>query len=143
MRALLDTNIFVSYLLSSQKDGVVQAIFKAISDNKFVLLLPEALLDEMIQVVSQKPRLTARIGSDHLNRFTKLIQAVSETIPIITEEIPPISRDPKDDYLLAYAVVGEADYLVTGDKDLLVLEKIEGVAIVSPAAFAERLAKHT
>lgn len=58
-------------------------------------------------------------------------------------QIPRITRDLKDDYLLAYAVVGEADYLVTGDKDLLVLEKIGEVAIVSPADFAKLLTRST
>lgn len=142
MRALLDTNIFISYLLSSQKEGVVQAIFKALSENQFTLLLPEALVDEMVQVVSQKPRLTTRIRPDQLRRFAEFLQEVSETIPMIAEEIPPISRDPKDDYLIAYAVVGEADYLVTGDKDLLVLEKMGDVAILSPADFAKLLTKN-
>lgn len=51
-----------------------------------------------------------------------------------------MTRDPKDDYLIAYAVIGEADYLVTGDKDLLVLEQIAGVTIVTPARFADLLA---
>ena len=45
--------------------------------------------------------------------------------------MPRFSRDPKDDYLIAYAVVGEADFLVTGDKDLLVLRQIGDVRIVT------------
>jgi predicted nucleic acid-binding protein len=46
-----------------------------------------------------------------------------------------VTRDIKDDYLLAYALVGRADYLVTGGEDLLVLGDVEGVKIVRPAEF--------
>jgi predicted nucleic acid-binding protein len=52
-----------------------------------------------------------------------------------------VGRDVKDDYLLAYAVVGDADYLVTGDEDLLVVGKIGSVNITSPSAFLELLVK--
>ncbi|MEM7533787.1 MAG: putative toxin-antitoxin system toxin component, PIN family, partial [Chloroflexota bacterium] len=55
---------------------------------------------------------------------------IAEKVPQLEHEIPQICRDPKDDYLLAYAIAGKADYIVTGDKDLLVLEEIEGVKIV-------------
>lgn len=58
----------------------------------------------------------------------------------IEESIPAVTRDPKDDYLLAYALVGKADYLVTGDKDLLVLQaEIPDFEIVSPRQFSEIL----
>jgi putative PIN family toxin of toxin-antitoxin system len=65
----------------------------------------------------------------------RLVSGLSETIPTIKEEIPAVTRDPKDDYLLAYALVGEADYLVTGDKDLLVLKQVDTVKIVTSREF--------
>ena len=51
--------------------------------------------------------------------------------------IPAISRDPDDDYLLALAKVGKADILITGDKDLLVLEKYGRTRVLNARAFAE------
>ena len=66
---------------------------------------------------------------------TKVV--ISEIIPKITEEIPAVTRDPKDDYLLAYALVGQADYLVTGDNDLLTLDQVENVRIVTAHDFWE------
>jgi hypothetical protein len=50
-----------------------------------------------------------------------------------------VTRDPKDDYLIAYALVGAADYRVTGDRDLLVLGQVDDVKIVTPRAFATLL----
>ncbi len=46
-----------------------------------------------------------------------------------------VTRDPKDDYLLAYALVGKADYLVTGDEDLLELEQVDALKIVTAREF--------
>ena len=62
-------------------------------------------------------------------------------MPPITEAIPAIVRDYKDDYLIAYSVVYHADYLVTGDKDLLTLQKIEQVKILPPVEFAQLITK--
>jgi predicted nucleic acid-binding protein len=50
--------------------------------------------------------------------------------------VPAVVRDPKDDYLIAHSVLEQVDYLVSGDKDLLVLGSVLGVRIVSPADFA-------
>ena len=66
-----------------------------------------------------------------------VLSEVSETVPKITTEIPAVTRDPKDDYLLAYALVGQADYLVTGDRDLLVLGQVEHTRIVTARDFVE------
>ena len=76
-----------------------------------------------------------------MKEFVAILSAVSETVTKITEKIPAVTRDPKDDYLLAYGLVGEADYLVTGDEDLLVLRQVEDVRIVTASQFWEVLEK--
>ena len=50
--------------------------------------------------------------------------------------IPRTSRDPEDDHILACAKEGEADHVVSGDQDLLSLNRYEGISIVTPATFA-------
>ncbi len=55
------------------------------------------------------------------------------------EPIPALTRDPEDDYLIVYALIGRAEYLVTGDRDLLVLERVESVDILTPNAFGQLL----
>ncbi|MEJ2750687.1 MAG: putative toxin-antitoxin system toxin component, PIN family, partial [Anaerolineae bacterium] len=119
MRVLIDTNVFISYLLNPHRMGTIQAIFTAWSAGKFTLLVPEALLDEILVTVSNKPHLAQRISPDLLKEFLSTVQELGETVPRIESPIPAVTRDPKDDYLLAYALVGKADYLVTGDEDLL------------------------
>jgi predicted nucleic acid-binding protein len=54
-------------------------------------------------------------------------------------KIEGVARDPEDDKLLACAVEGRADYLVSGDKDLLVLQEYAGVQVISPAQFVKIL----
>ncbi len=135
MRVLIDTNVVISYLLYPNRPGTIQTIFKALFEGKFTLLLPEALLDEIVITVTQKPHLRERIALDALELMVESLRTVAEEIPLIESEIPQVTRDPKDDYLLAYAVVGEADVLVSGDKDLLELGEIAGVRIVSPGEF--------
>lgn len=78
---------------------------------------------------------------EELAAFVEIMRQVGEVVAEIEDEIPAVSRDPKDDYLLAYAVVGETDYLVTGDKDLLVLDSLGSLRINNPTDFAALMEK--
>jgi putative PIN family toxin of toxin-antitoxin system len=101
-----------------------------------VILLPGQLLEELTRKAHEKKYLADRITPQELQEFVALLSELAEAIPHIPEAIPAVTRDPKDDYLLAYALVGQADYLVTGDEDLLVLKQIDQVKIVTPREFA-------
>jgi putative PIN family toxin of toxin-antitoxin system len=137
MRVLIDANVVISYLLNPNRPGTIRTIFEALFEEKFTLLLPEALLDEIVITVTQKSYLRARIPLDALEVMVESLRAVAEEIPLIESDIPQVTRDPKDDYLLAYALVGEADVLVSGNKDLLELGEIAGVRIMSPGEFVD------
>ena len=140
MRVLIDTNVFISYLLSPHGAGVIRGIFEAWMEDEFTLLVPEELLDEILITVTSKPRLSARIPSEVLEEFLFTVRTFGEEVPRITDPIPTVTRDPKDDYLLAYALVGRADYLVTGDDDLLTVdEQIQELHILTPRQFDEML----
>ena len=69
-------------------------------------------------------------------RFMVSFLKVAEIIDI--SETIVACRDPKDNKLLELAVGGNADYLVTGDKDLLVLNPFRGVEIITPREFLEK-----
>ena len=137
MRVLLDTNILISYLLAPGSDSAVARIVAAGVLGKYILLLPEALLAELEATVSAKEYLVDRIAPEDVWELADILSTVSEMIGRIKDRIPAVTRDPKDDYLLAYALVGQADFLVTGDQDLLVLQQVEGVRIVTPHDFAQ------
>ncbi len=135
MRALLDANLFVSYLLHPERDSPGTRILRAAVRGESNLLLPEALLDELVRAIGRKSYLNRRIRPEEMAALAEVLKAVAEIIPRITAPIPRVTRDPKDDYLIAYALVGRADYLVTGDKDLLVLEQVDDLRILTPRAF--------
>ncbi len=135
MRVLLDANILISYLLSPNEQSPVYRVVSAGLEGGFVILLPEELLQELARRVPEKEYLAERITGQELQEFADLFTDLSENIPKIDETIPAVIRDPKDDYLLAYAVVGEADYLVTGDADLLDLEQVGSLRIITAREF--------
>jgi putative PIN family toxin of toxin-antitoxin system len=139
MRVLLDTNVLISFLLVTRDASPVRAVVRAAVAQTFTLLLPAAVIAELARKVSTSAYLAQRVPREDAEALAELLQSVTEDVPAITEGIPRLSRDPKDDYLLAYAAVGRADFLVTGDKDLLSLGTVAGVEIISPADFARRL----
>jgi putative PIN family toxin of toxin-antitoxin system len=139
VRALLDSNILISYLLAPANQSPVTEIVRRGVLSDFVLLFPADLGTEMSEKAHSKPYLSKRIAPDDVGRLVAILARVSEPVPRIDEPIPAVTRDPKDDYLLAYAVLGRADYLVTGDRDLLVLRKVAAVTIVTPHEFLEVL----
>ncbi len=143
MRALLDTNVFISYLLPSTQGGPIQSILEAAVEGAFTLLIPAQLVREFSVRVATKKYLAQRILPQDAEQLMGILAWVAEIIPEITDAIPVATRDPKDDYLLAYALVSRADYLVTGDEDLLVLGAVDGVKIVRPASFLRVLREAT
>lgn len=139
MRVLVDANLFIAYLLKPTDDSFINLLLNTVGEGSITLLMPGALLHEIEQTIRRKPHLNKRITETQLQTFTGLLQAISEEIPLIAEAIPRLTRDEKDDYLIAYAVVGQADYLISGDKDLLVLGKVQGVTIVDSGEFRQVL----
>lgn len=140
MRVLVDTNVLISFLLGRGEDGSIRTIFRAFLAGRFTLLLPRWLLNELISTVRSKPRLSKQITAEQLDHFIDLLILSAEQLDEIESPVPAVTRDPDDDYVLAYAMVNEADYLVTGDKDLLSLQgQIADLKIVTPSQFTEIL----
>jgi putative PIN family toxin of toxin-antitoxin system len=140
MRVLLDTNILISYLLRSRSDSAPAMAVEAAYSGAFTLLIAGEILSELRRKVTTKSFLAERIAETDLDALATLLEQVAEKIPEIHEEMPAMGPDRKDDYVIAYAAVGRADILVTGDEDLLSLGELAGLNIVSPARFLELLA---
>jgi uncharacterized protein len=129
LQVIVDTNVLVSALLfpNSVPDVAVQRVLR-----RDRLLMSEALLQEIRAVVLRpKFRKYVRLQAAHrfLLRIARSTQMIAPTTSI------EICRDPKDNMLLELAVDGKADYIVTGDSDLLTLHPFQGIAIVTPEQF--------
>ena len=136
LRAVLDTNLLVSYLLV-HRPPIATLIDEHLAQERFTLVSTPALLEELTCVL-RYPRLQRYYDAATRDRFVALIAALSELVEL-PEEIPPICRDPDDDRVIACAVVGRVAVIVSGDKDLLDLGEIGGIPILTAAQFLARL----
>ena len=99
------------------------------------------MIGELRKEVAEKAWLTARIPQITVEKFITALSAIALIPEPITDPLPQVGRDRKDDYLLAYGAVAACDYRVTGDPDLLVLQQVGNLKIITPAAFLAVLQK--
>ena len=136
MRAVVDTNVVVSAL--HRPAGTPSAAVKAGLRGAFVWITSTELLTELTSVLA-RPRVRAWLPHDDevLARFVGDIRDLA----IIVEPTRrlDVSRDADDNRVLEAAVAGNADCVVTGDRDLLELGSHEGMQIVTPAEFVKLL----
>jgi len=139
MKVLLDTNIFISYLLSKREGGTIRCVVEAcFLRTEVKLIFPNELRAEILSVWERKPRLQKVIPRQRLESVLLQVQGVAE-VPDAIKEIGQYTRDPKDDYLIAYGLIEQADYLVSGDEDLIILRQIRNLLIISPSEFLQIL----
>lgn len=135
MRALLDANLLISYLLSPATASATIQVVEAGLIGAYTLLLTGGVVAELRDKTATKPYLVAHISPDQTARLVALLETVAEVIPELEESFPEVGWDRKDDYLFAHAVIGRVDYLVSGDKGVLKVQRVGNVQILSPAAF--------
>lgn len=129
LRVVVDTNVIVSQLLLPQS---TPARATRLALRRGVLLSSSRHLEEILSVIMRSKFDTYLAPDVRLNEVRRLAEIVELVRP--ARRIRQ-SRDPKDDMLLEIAVNGRATHLVTGDRDLLVLDPFEGVRIMTPADF--------
>lgn len=115
IRATVDTNLFVSAALRAE--GNPARILTAWRQDRFRLVTSTALEDEVVAVFG-RPQLLRRfrLPAPQQADFLLALVAAEHVMPLL--RLPIVVRDPNDDMLLACALGGEVDYLVTGDDDL-------------------------
>jgi putative PIN family toxin of toxin-antitoxin system len=130
-RIVVDTNIFISFLISD----TYSKLDKQLQAGKIRFLFSEELLNEFLKVVS-RPKIK-KYFTDH--DLAKLLESISDHAEFIevTSHVD-VCRDKKDNFLLALCDDGKAEYLLTGDEDLLVLKKFKKTTILK---ISEYLAK--
>jgi putative PIN family toxin of toxin-antitoxin system len=134
MRVFLDTNVLVSAVATR---GLCADVFREVLTSH-ELIICDALLQEVKKVLQQKLKAPPSLASEFLNLLTQ------DTIKAKPSRLPKVAiKDKSDLILLAAALSGNAELLVTGDRELLNLGNVEGLDIVSPRAFWERLRSQT
>lgn len=135
MRVILDTNVLLAALISPHAPP--DTIYRAWHAGRFDLLTSTAQLDELRRV-SRYPRLKTILPAHRVGTMINNLQraVILDPLPALPDSIK--ADDPNDTFLLAMALAGEADYLVTGDRraGLLQRGRIGRTRIVTPAAFS-------
>lgn len=134
LRVVIDTSTLVSFVLTG--GDITRQIIAAWRDDEFTLLTTTATRTELRRVL-EKPHIRAR-SQTSLSWFADAIDNFSTHVPGKLS-LSGICRDPKDDMFLECAVEGRADYLVSSDRDLLVLRQYEGICILNPGEFLAAL----
>lgn len=130
-KVIVDTNCWISFLIGKRLANLVSLL----SSDKIELVLSEELLDEIMEVTQRRKfaRYFPQEFAESLMAFLRIKGQLYDT----TEATVKMCRDSEDDFLLELAVIAHADYLVTGDNDLLVMKKIEQCRIVDIATFEQ------
>ena len=130
MRVVFDTNVLVAAFAA---DGLCQKLLRRANKQEFTLLVCPVILDEFQGVLRKKLDAT----KEEIGNALALLHEVS----VMTGDTPPaakparIVRDPNDDLILFCAVTAKADFLVTGDNDLLAIKEHGKIKVLDPRRF--------
>ncbi len=124
---MIDTNVWISGLIFG---GTPAGVIKMFIDGSLVVVTSEELLSELRRKINQRFPLFAP-------QLPRLEASIREKALLVRLGAHPVvaSRDADDDVVIETAIVGGAAYIVSGDKDLLVMGEYEGVKILKPAEF--------
>jgi putative PIN family toxin of toxin-antitoxin system len=137
-RVVLDTNILISGLIWR---GIPGKAVDAATQYQFRLLLSASLVQEL-QVTLYRPKFTKIIAASGQRVDDMIGKVIQASIFVPSAEVPDdVVRDPKDRHVLACALGGNADCIVTGDADLLTLGSYARIPIWKVAHFMEQLAE--
>jgi uncharacterized protein len=139
LRVVIDTNIWIRVLLRGR---ITLPILEAFNQNKFQLVMSQYLFDELHEVWN-RPRLYKRIDHRQAIQLETQLRYRADWVEVMT--VPPHCRDPKDLPVLATAIDGSADIIVSGDDDLRADDLLrsmmasQGVQLLGVTSFLRRL----
>jgi len=128
-RCVIDTNVLISRLLMA--DSVPGRAARHAAETG-VMLVSHDTLDELVEVLS-RPKFDAYVTVEERRGFIERLLRIAEQVVIL--RTVQACRDPRDDKFLEVALNGEADVIISGDRDLLALHPFMGIAILTPADY--------
>ena len=134
VKVIFDTNVWISFLIGKRLSKIKNLIL----DGRIIVITTEQLLDE-IKLVTSRDKLKKYFPKESVKELIELLEAIGETIEITPTHF--ISRDTKDNFLLDLIDFSKADYLVTGDKDLLEHHPFKTAKILTPTDFEQQIGK--
>ncbi len=134
MRAVIDTNIIIRAMIKPL--GTVGPVLGRLRNGEYTAVYSEAILDEMVTKLAL-PRIAKKyqIGEGDIEDLLGLLALRGDLVN--PTRFVQVCRDADDDMLIEAALEGKAGWVVTGDQDLLTLEKFESIRFVSPRVFLQ------
>jgi len=133
-KIIVDTNIWISFLIGKSLKGLQNYI-----DSEFVTIVTCNEQNEELLEVFKKPKIRKHFSKEQIIEFFELLDDSSENVVIKTKT--NLCRDLKDNYLEALAIDSNADFLITGDSDLLELSKIGNTIVIKLSDFDKTIKK--
>lgn len=127
-RVIIDTNLWISYLISNR----LIKIDSLLEQKRIRFIFSEESLEEFVEVAS-RPKFRKFFSMEDISKLLELFDYFGELVEVTS--MVDICRDPKDNFLLVLAKDSNADFLITGDKDLLVLKQFEMTKIITFSEF--------
>lgn len=136
MKVVIDVNVWVSALLWGGVPGQVLRLVYAQTIESYV----SAELLQELEATLQRAKFQSRLKKRQqtVGGLMAIATALCPSVPIDDVDIPDL-RDPDDVKIIATAISANADILITGDQDLLVLQDVRGIRILTPTQFLELL----
>lgn len=131
-KIILDTNLWISFLITQNYKEIDKLIF----ERKIQLIFSKELIEEFI-TVANRPKFKKFFNEKDIEKLLEVFDTYGILIKVNIHI--HACRDPKDDFLLSLAAKSKADYLITGDADLLVLKKIKKTKIMTWRDFNNEL----
>jgi len=130
MKVVIDTNIWISYLLGS----LLQDLDEKLLSKEIKVVVSDEMLKELAEV-SNRQKFKNIFTSQRMKELFSLLD--NYAIVVSPSQKVNACRDEKDNFLLEMALEGRADYLITGDEDLLVLNTFQSTKIIRPKEFED------
>jgi len=132
LKVIIDTNLWVSFIISNKLTLLDRLLFS----QRARLIFSKELIDEIALTIT-KPKLRKYFAANGLEEMFTTLEPFIDLVEV--QSSVSICRDPKDNFLLELAQDSKADYLLTGDKDLLAIEKFGKTKIISISTFLETI----
>src|SRR5215213_8989404 len=138
-RAVFDTTVLISAFL--RPGGLADELLTLAAEGRFELVLSSAIIIETWRTLVSSDHIRARypFSDERVHIFCLSLSQISAEVLRSTTPLAGVVRDPNDDMIIAAAVDGRADTIVSRDKDLLSLGTFRGVSIISPETFRQQL----
>ena len=134
VKVIFDTNVWISFLIGKRLTKIKQYI----SEGSLLIITTERLLSE-IKIVTSREKLKKYFPKESVKELIELLETIAEKVEIKPTHF--VNRDPKDNFLLDLIDFSRADYLVTGDKDLLEHNPFKTAKILTPTEFEKEIVK--